>query len=82
MNQQEIFNDLVDILQEVGDVNPAVVALDSSLSSDLDVDSLLMVEILVAAEEKFGAEIPDENVRDLKTVGDLVRHISQQFVPA
>ena len=82
MNQNDILNGLADILFEVAEVDPASVALDSTLDGDLDIDSLLMVEVTVAAEEKFGVVIADEDLSTFKTVGDLVRHISQQFALA
>ena len=44
---------------------------------DLDVDSLSMVEVVVAAEEKFGVSIPDDEVKNLKTVGDAVAFIER-----
>ena len=43
---------------------------------DLDVDSLSMVEVVVAAEERFGVKIPDDQVQNLKTVGDAVSYIT------
>ena len=46
-----------------------------SFDDDLDVDSLAMVEILVGCEEKFGVTIPDEESKNLKTVGDAVAYI-------
>jgi acyl carrier protein len=51
------------------------VQLDKSFVDDLDVDSLAMVEILVGCEEKFGVAIPDEESKNLKTVGDAVAYI-------
>ena len=49
---------------------------ESSFIEDLDVDSLSMVEVVVAAEEKFGVKIPDDEVQNLKTVGDAVTYIN------
>ncbi|MTB14991.1 MAG: acyl carrier protein, partial [Actinobacteria bacterium] len=46
-----------------------------SFTDDLDVDSLSMVEVVVAAEEKFGCKIPDDDVKNLVTVGDAVNYI-------
>ena len=53
----------------------ADVQLDKSFTDDLDVDSLSMVEVVVAAEEKFDVRIPDDEVKNLKTVGDAVSYI-------
>ena len=43
---------------------------------DLDIDSLSMVEVVMAAEDKFGVKIPDEEVKNLRTVGDAVAYIT------
>src|SRR6266540_2647999 len=59
---QEIQDGLAEILEEVAGVNPDDVAADKSFTEDLDVDSLSMVEVVVAAEEKFGVKIPDDEV--------------------
>ena len=66
---------LAEILEEVAGVNPDDVAEEKSFTEDLDVDSLSMVEVVVAAEEKFGVKIPDDEVQNLKTVGDAVSYI-------
>ena len=50
-------------------------AADKSFVDDLDVDSLAMVQILVGCEEKFGVTIPDEESKNLKTVGDAVAYV-------
>ncbi|MFC4334446.1 acyl carrier protein [Salininema proteolyticum] len=73
---EEITEGLTEILEEVAGVNPDDVAAEKSFTDDLDVDSLAMVEVVVAAEEKFGVKIPDEEVANLKTVKDAVDYIS------
>ena len=55
-----------------GDVQP-----DKSFTDDLDIDSLSMMTIVVNAEEKFGVRIPDDDVKDLSTVGDAVSYIAK-----
>jgi acyl carrier protein len=75
MDRTEIVSGLAEILEEVAGVNPDDVAEDKSFTEDLDVDSLSMVEVVVAAEEKFEVKIPDDAVQDLKTVGDAVNYI-------
>ena len=71
----EIREGLASILEEVADVTPSDVSDDKSFVDDLDVDSLSMVEVAMAAEEKFGVKIPDDELPKLKTVGDAVRYI-------
>jgi acyl carrier protein len=50
---------------------------EANFVDDLDIDSLSMVEIAVAAQDKFGVEIPDEQLKDLKTVQDVVNFVSK-----
>jgi len=71
----EIRAGLAEILQEVADVSPEDVVDAKSFTDDLDVDSLSMVEVAMAAEEKFGVKIPDDELPKLKTVGDAVGYI-------
>ena len=72
----EIRAGLASILEEVADVSPADVSDEKSFTDDLDVDSLSMVEVAMAAEEKFGVKIPDDELPKLKTVGDAVNYIA------
>jgi len=77
LSRDEIREGMSDILEEVAGVNPDDVADTKSFTDDLDVDSLAMVEVVVAAEEKFGVKIPDDQVANLKTVGDAVSYIEK-----
>ena len=72
---EDIRSGLASILQEVADVSPADVSDEKTFVDDLDVDSLSMVEVAMAAEEKFGVKIPDDELPKLKTVGDAVKYI-------
>ena len=74
---EEIRADLAEIVTEVTGIPADDVQLDKSFTDDLDVDSLSMVEVVVAAEEKFDVRIPDDAVKDLKTVGDAVAYIEK-----
>jgi acyl carrier protein len=82
MSNDEIQSGLAEILQEVAGVDPAVVSPDKTFLDDLDVDSLSMVEVVVAAEEKFNIRIPDDDVKELRTVGDAVAYITRADVAA
>jgi acyl carrier protein len=72
----EIRAGLASILEEVADVAADAVTDTASFTDDLDVDSLSMVEVAMAAEEKFGVKIPDDELPKLKTVGDAVKYIA------
>ncbi|GAB3928384.1 acyl carrier protein [Kribbella albertanoniae] len=74
---EEIRSDLAVIVNEIAGIPVEDVQLDKSFTDDLDVDSLSMVEVVVAAEEKFDVKIPDDEVKNLKTVGDAVAFIER-----
>ena len=74
---EEILSGLAEIVNEVAGIPADDVQLDKSFTDDLDIDSLSMVEVVVAAEEKFGVKIPDDEVKNLKTVGDAVAYIEK-----
>jgi acyl carrier protein len=76
----EILDGLAEILEEIAGVKPKDVELDKSFIDDLDVDSLSMVEIALAAEDKFDVKIPDDQLAGLKTVGDAVSYIQKAKV--
>ena len=80
MTREEITAGLAEILEEVAGVNPGDLSEDKSFTDDLDVYSLSMVEVVVAAEEKFGVKIPDDEVQNLKTVGDAFSFIEKARV--
>ena len=82
MANEEIKDGLAEILEEVAGVLPADVSEEKSFTDDLDVDSLSMVEVVVAAEERFGVKIPDDEVKNLRTVGDAVHYIEQHGAAA
>jgi acyl carrier protein len=77
MSRDEITTGLAQILEEVAGVNPDDVAEEKSFTDDLDVDSLSMVEIALAAEERFDVKIPDDELANLKTVGDAISFIAK-----
>jgi len=74
---EEITQGLAEIVEEVAGVDKGEVTVDKSFVDDLDIDSLSMVEIAVQAEDKFGVKIPDDELANLKTVGDAVDYITK-----
>ncbi len=74
-SEQEILRGLAEIVNEETGLQVESVELDKSFTDDLDIDSLSMMTIVVNAEEKFGVRIPDDDVKNLKTVGDAVSYI-------
>ena len=77
LTQEEILAGLSEIIDEIAGVPADEVTPEKTFVDDLDIDSLSMVEIAVAAQDKFGVEIPDEQLKDLKTVQDVVNFVSK-----
>ena len=77
MTEQEILAGLGEIIEEIAGVPADEVTPDKSFVDDLDIDSLSMVEIAVAAQDKFGVEIPDDRLKDLTTVQDVVNYVAK-----
>ena len=75
LSQDAVLAGIKEIVVEVAGIDASKVTMDKKFTDDLDVDSLSMVEVVVAAEEKFGVKIPDEEVTKLATVGDAVNFI-------
>ena len=82
MTDQEILAGFAEILDEIAGVAAADVTPEKSFTEDLDLDSLTMVEVATAAEDKFNVKIPDDDLKDLKTVQDAVDFVAKAGVAA
>jgi acyl carrier protein len=82
MTEQEILAGLGEIIDEIAGIPGDQVTPDKSFVNDLDIDSLSMVEIAVAAQDKFGVEIPDDELKNLKTVQDVINYVQRSGVSA
>nr|BBK07993.1 acyl carrier protein [Streptomyces sp. TP-A0584] len=69
---EKLFEAVTALLEEIAEVPADTVTRDSHFRDDLDVDSLLMVELSAAIEDQFGVDIPDDEYGAIRTVGDLV----------
>ena len=76
LSQSEVLAGLAEIVNEETGIATDSVQLDKSFQDDLDIDSISMMTIVVNAEDKFGVKIPDEEVKNLNTVGDAVSFIT------
>ncbi|HLV10252.1 MAG TPA: acyl carrier protein [Halanaerobiales bacterium] len=72
-----IFKKVVDIIVEELAVDPEEVTSDASFIDDLGADSLDVVELVMAFEEEFDIEIPDEDAENIETVQDAVDYIEE-----
>jgi len=77
MSEKEILDGLAEIVNEETGLPASDVQPEKSFTDDLDIDSLSMMTIVVNAEEKFGVRIPDDDVKNLSTVGDAVSYITK-----
>ena len=77
LSRTELTTALAEVLQEVAGTPAEKVVDGATFYFDLDIDSLTMVEVVVACEERFGVRIPDEALEGLRTVGDAVDYIAK-----
>ena len=73
-----VFDKIKDIIVEQLDVEEDAVTKEASITEDLGADSLDVVDLVMSIEESFDVEIPDEEVENIKTVGDIVKYIENK----
>ncbi len=69
------YDEVKGIIVELLGADEAKITMDARFREDLEADSLDLVELIMAFEDKFGAEISDEDAQNIKTVGEAVRYI-------
>ena len=77
MTEHEIFVRFAALVERSSEVTASEVTNEADLANDLGLDSMSMVEIIVSAQETFKIEIPDEALKDLKTVQDVVTYVQR-----
>ncbi|MDY2960131.1 MAG: acyl carrier protein [Hornefia sp.] len=73
------FDKVRKIIVEQLSVDESMVTMDTNLMKDLEADSLDAVEIIMAIEEEFDLEIPDEEAEKFQLVGDLVKYVEDNI---
>ena len=76
LTNDDVLAGLAELITDETGISADEVAMEKSFTDDLDIDSISMMTIVVNAEEKFGVTIPDDEVNNLKTVGDAVTYIT------
>lgn len=71
----DTFNDIKEIIVDLLGADEEKVTLEASFREDLEADSLDLVELIMAFEDKFGAEISDDDAQSITTVGEAVKYI-------
>ena len=74
---EEVLAGLAELINDETGISADQVSLEKSFTDDLDIDSISMMTIVVNAEEKFDVKIPDDEVKNLTTVGEAVEFITQ-----
>ena len=74
----DIFEQVKKILCDQLDLDEEQVTEDSEVIDDLGADSLDIVDLVMSLEEEFDTEIPDEDIENLRTVGDIVKYIEER----
>ncbi len=74
----DIFEQVKKILCDQLDLDEEQVTEDSEVIDDLGADSLDIVDLVMTLEEEFNTEIPDEDIENLRTVGDIVKYIEER----
>lgn len=75
LSQAEVLAGLAELVNDETGIATDSVQMEKSFSDDLDIDSISMITIVMNAEEKFSVSIPEDEVSNLKTVGDAVNFI-------
>jgi acyl carrier protein len=78
MAEKSVSDRVKEIIVEQLGVNADQVAPEAKFIEDLGADSLDTVELVMAFEEEFGAEIPDEDAEKMQTVGDVIKYIEER----
>lgn len=70
-----IFDKVKDLVVDQLDADADKVTLDANIQDDLGADSLDVVDLVMAIEDEFSIEIPEDQVENIKTIGDIVKYI-------
>lgn len=78
MASQLDFNELQELSAEILGIDPDQVQMDKSFQRDLAADSLDLVELIAAIEDKYDVELPDEELEKMKVIADLWKFLEQK----
>lgn len=70
--------EVIELISSTLEVDKKFISKDTDLLNDLDVESLDLVDLVTAFEDKYSVEIADKDIKDLHTVGDIVNYIKKR----
>ncbi len=76
----DTFESVKEIIVDLLNVDEGKITPEARFREDLEADSLDLVELIMAFEDKFGGEISDEDAQQINTVGDVVKYINEHMV--
>lgn len=79
MSRDEILAKITEVIVDTLGTDASEVAMETRFREDLEADSLDLVELIMAFEEEFDGEIPDDAAQQLKTVGDAVKYVEEKM---
>ena len=78
MAKEEIFDKLKELVVDQLGVEADEVTMEATMQDDLGADSLDLVDLVMSVEEEFGVKVADEDLENIKTVGDIVNYIEER----
>ena len=73
----DVFERIREIICDQLDLEEDKVTMDSDIMEDFEADSLDVVDLVMSIEDEFGLEVPDDQIENFRTVGDVVRYIEE-----
>ena len=73
----DTFERIRELLAEQLDIDEDKITMDSDILDDFEADSLDVVDMVMTLEDEFGVEVPDEQIENFHTVGDVVRYVEE-----
>ena len=77
--ESEVFDRIRECLADQLDVDPDKITPDSDIVEDFGADSLDVVDMITTLSDEFGVEIPDEEIENFHTVGDVVQYVEDRL---
>ncbi len=78
MAREEIFDKLKELVVDQLGVEEDEVTMEATMQDDLGADSLDLVDLVMSVEEELGVKVADEDLENIKTVGDIVNYIEER----